>query len=89
MVWSQLERRNIIEQNPDAHNAEISKNLGEKWRTLDKVEKQEFIDEAERLHQLQLKEYPNYKYKPKKKAKYTPVAAKPASEVEGGITVFD
>ena len=54
MAWSQLERRKIINQNPDAHNAEISKNLGEKWRTLDEVEKQEFIDKAERLRQLHL-----------------------------------
>merc|ERR1719233_671874 len=81
MVWSQLERRKIIEQNPDAHNAEISKNLGKKWRTLGEDEKQEFIDEAERLRQLHLKEYPDYKYKPKKKAKYPPMAAKPVTEV--------
>jgi len=81
MVWSQLERRKIIEQNPDAHNAEISKNLGKKWRTLEEEEKQEFINEAERLRQLHLKEYPDYKYKPKKKAKYPPAAAKPVSEV--------
>jgi len=80
MRWSQLERRKIIEQNPDAHNAEISKNLGKKWRALDETEKQEFINEAERLRQLHLKEYPDYKYKPKKKTKYSPPAAKPASE---------
>jgi len=72
MRWSQLERRKIIEQNPDAHNAEISKNLGKKWRSLPDGEKQEFIDEAERLRQLHLKEYPDYKYRPKKKPKYVP-----------------
>lgn len=80
MRWSQLERRKIIEMNPDAHNAEISKNLGKKWRTLADEEKQPFIDEAEELRQLHLKEYPDYKYKPKKKAKYPAVpalAAKP------------
>merc|ERR1711971_550391 len=85
MRWSQLERRKIIEMNPDAHNAEISKNLGKKWRTLADEEKQPFIDEAEELRQLHLKEYPDYKYKPKKKAKYPAVpalAAKPpASDV--------
>lgn len=82
MRWSQLERRKIIELNPDAHNAEISKNLGKKWRTLADEEKQPFIDEAENLRQLHLKEYPDYKYKPKKKAKYPPTPpAKPPSEV--------
>ena len=55
MRWSQLERRKIIEKNPDAHNAEISKNLGKKWRSLPDCEKQEYIDEAERLRQLHLK----------------------------------
>ena len=80
MRWSQLERRKIIEQNPDAHNAEISKNLGKKWRQLSDLEKQEFIDEAERLRQLHLKEYPDYKYRPKKKAKYPTLASKSTSE---------
>lgn len=69
MVWSQLERRKIIDRNPDAHNAIISKNLGAKWRTLTEEERQPFIDEAERLRLLHQKEYPDYKYKPKKKEK--------------------
>ena len=67
MRWSQIERRKIIEDYPDAHNAEISKNLGKKWRTLSEEEKRPFIEEAEKLKILHLKEYPNYKYKPKKK----------------------
>ena len=69
MVWSQLERRKIIDRNPDAHNAEISKNLGKAWRVLSEEERQPFIDEAERLRLLHQKEYPDYKYKPKKKGK--------------------
>jgi len=81
MRWSQLERRKIIELNPDAHNAEISKNLGKKWRTLTDFERQPFVDEAERLRQLHLKEYPDYKYKPKKKAK-VPLVQKP-QETDG------
>merc|ERR550532_945035 len=67
MRWSQIERKKIIENFPDAHNAEISKNLGKKWRTLSEEEKRPFIEEAEKLKILHLKEYPNYKYKPKKK----------------------
>ena len=69
MVWSQLERRKIINRNPDAHNAEISKNLGKAWRTLSDEERQPFIDESERLRLLHQKEYPDYKYKPKKKGR--------------------
>lgn len=67
MVWSQLERRKICEVTPDMHNAEISKNLGARWKALTDVEKQPYIDEAERLRRLHLKEYPDYKYRPKKK----------------------
>jgi hypothetical protein len=34
MVWSQLERRKIVEVTPDKHNAEISKELGRRWKLL-------------------------------------------------------
>lgn len=67
MVWSQLERRKIVAVNPDKHNAEISKELGRRWKSLTETERQPFIDDAERLRQLHLKEYPDYKYKPRKK----------------------
>lgn len=67
MVWSQIERRKICEQTPDMHNAEISKNLGRVWKTLNDDERQPFIDEAERLRQLHMREYPDYKYRPRKK----------------------
>ncbi|XP_021190404.2 transcription factor Sox-12 isoform X1 [Helicoverpa armigera] len=67
MVWSQIERRKICEQTPDMHNAEISKNLGRVWKTLNDEERQPFIDEAERLRQLHMREYPDYKYRPRKK----------------------
>ncbi|XP_065076311.1 uncharacterized protein DDB_G0271670-like [Ochlerotatus camptorhynchus] len=67
MVWSQIERRKICEVTPDMHNAVISKNLGARWKNLADSERQPFIDEAERLRKLHTQEYPNYKYRPKKK----------------------
>lgn len=67
MVWSQIERRKICEVTPDMHNAVISKSLGARWKALSDVEKQPFIDEAERLRKLHQQEYPAYKYRPKKK----------------------
>ena len=69
MVWSQLERRKIIEVTPDKHNAEISKELGRRWKLLPEDARQPYIDEAERLRILHQKEYPDYKYKPRKKPK--------------------
>lgn len=72
MVWSQIERRKICELQPDMHNAEISKRLGRRWKLLNDEERQPFIEEAERLRQLHQKEYPDYKYRPRKKT------AKPA-----------
>ena len=69
MVWSQLERRKITEVTPDKHNAEISKELGRRWKLLPEEARQPYIDEAERLRVLHQKEYPDYKYKPRKKPK--------------------
>lgn len=69
MVWSQIERRKICEQQPDMHNAEISKRLGKHWKTLSEEERQPFVEEAERLRVLHMQQYPDYKYRPRKKAK--------------------
>jgi transcription factor SOX4/11/12 (SOX group C) len=69
MVWAQLERRKICEHQPDMHNAEISKHLGKRWKQLTDEEKKPFNVQAERLRQLHMQEYPDYKYKPRKKVK--------------------
>lgn len=69
MVWSQLERRKISEVQPDMHNAEISKRLGKRWKLLTDSDRHPFIEEAERLRLLHMQEYPDYKYRPRKKAK--------------------
>lgn len=71
MVWSQIERRKICEVTPDMHNAVISKSLGVRWKALSEDEKQPYIDEAERLRKLHSQEYPDYKYRPKKKQAIT------------------
>lgn len=86
MVWSQIERRKICELQPDMHNAEISKKLGMLWKTLSEDQRKPFIEEAERLRLMHLKEYPDYKYRPRKR---TPkngggggaVSASPAASV--------
>ena len=69
MVWSQIERRKIAEVQPDVHNAAISKHLGRQWRLLSDHQRQPFIHEAERLRQLHVQQYPDYKYQPRKKTR--------------------
>ncbi|XP_027011165.1 transcription factor SOX-4b [Tachysurus fulvidraco] len=69
MVWSQIERRKIMEQSPDMHNAEISKRLGKRWKLLKDTDKIPFIREAERLRLKHMADYPDYKYRPRKKPK--------------------
>lgn len=69
MVWSQIERRRIKEIAPDLHNAEISKHLGVKWKKMSHGERQPFVQEANRLRQIHLKQHPDYKFRPKKKQK--------------------
>eukprot|EP00095_Tigriopus_kingsejongensis_P011913 snap_masked-scaffold111_size354240-processed-gene-2.17 protein:Tk11913 transcript:snap_masked-scaffold111_size354240-processed-gene-2.17-mRNA-1 annotation:"transcription factor sox-11-a" len=64
-----MERKKIIEQQPDIHNAEVSKALGRKWKDLQNEEREPYIQEAERLRQLHMRQYPDYKYQPRKKAK--------------------
>jgi hypothetical protein len=81
MVWSQLERRKISEVQPDMHNAEISKRLGKRWKVLTESERQPYIEEAERLRLLHMQEYPDYKYRPRKKVK-TPTS-KPDGPANG------
>ncbi|XP_040900698.1 transcription factor SOX-4b [Toxotes jaculatrix] len=81
MVWSQIERRKIMEQSPDMHNAEISKRLGKRWKLLRDSDKIPFIREAERLRLKHMADYPDYKYRPRKKVKSS--ASKPGSNDKG------
>ena len=69
MVWSQIERHKIIDQIPKIHNADVSKFLGRKWKSLPPKEKEPFIQEAEKLRLLHQAEFPDYKYRPKKKVR--------------------
>ena len=64
-----------MEQEPDIHNAEISKRLGRSWKEMADTEKLPYIQEADRLRNLHLQEYPGYKYQPKKKCKVSPISA--------------
>ncbi|CAL4079342.1 unnamed protein product [Meganyctiphanes norvegica] len=75
MVWSQLERRRIVAMTPDMHNAEISKQLGRRWKLLTEEQRRPYREEAQRLKILHRREYPDYKYRPRKKPTKSGVSA--------------
>ena len=67
MIWAQTYRKKVFEANTTLNNAEISKLLGQQWKTLSNEEKQIYKDKAEQVKEEHKIQFPNYKYRPEKK----------------------
>uniref|UniRef100_A0A2H1VUR2 SFRICE_028033 n=1 Tax=Spodoptera frugiperda TaxID=7108 RepID=A0A2H1VUR2_SPOFR len=80
MVFAQAMRRRLSEQRPALHNAELSKSLGSMWKSLSEDEKLPFIKEADKLRTQHKKEYPDYKYQPRRRKPQPTSAVRPKRE---------
>ena len=67
LLWAKIMRRKYATENPNLQNAEISKLLGKIWNSMSTTDKRPFVEKAEKLRVIHMKNYPNYRYAPKKR----------------------
>ena len=71
MCYSKLERAKIRKENPRMNQKDISSMLGKKWKTLSPAEQQEYEQKAVDLKHLHQTQFPQYKYRPKRRGTST------------------
>ncbi|CAF0866331.1 unnamed protein product [Rotaria sp. Silwood1] len=69
MVWAQAARKNLTTNLSVVNNAQLSKTLGKLWKSLPQEQRRPFIEEAERIREQHKRDYPEYRYQPKRKIK--------------------
>ena len=67
MVWSVSQRKLLSKEQPKLHNTELSKKLGQMWKSLTEEEKQHFKEQADLIKSQHREKYPDYKYRPKRR----------------------
>jgi hypothetical protein len=86
MGFSQMCRNQILDSNPNAHNANISALLGKVWDLLPEEELAVWTEENKTLKRYFDMEYPHYKYQPKKKVKVAPTVQRVVETKSGRIS---
>ncbi|OJD23573.1 hypothetical protein ACJ73_05072 [Blastomyces percursus] len=66
ILFRQHFQASVVAQNPGLANPEISKIIGEKWRTLPTESKQEWKNLAEEEKARHQQQYPDYRYQPRR-----------------------
>ncbi|TGZ67525.1 hypothetical protein CRM22_004740 [Opisthorchis felineus] len=69
MIFAQYIRRVTLRWFPEAHNVHISQRVGFLWRHMPAEIREEYAKEAVRLQSLHAFEFPDYKYRPKKRVR--------------------
>uniref|UniRef100_A0AC35UDG3 HMG box domain-containing protein n=1 Tax=Rhabditophanes sp. KR3021 TaxID=114890 RepID=A0AC35UDG3_9BILA len=70
MIFTRIERKKIMAQDPKKKMFEVSREMGERWKALNEGQKKPFFDLAKKhkeLHQTYLKQNPEIAYHPQRK----------------------
>eukprot|EP00117_Sycon_ciliatum_P003607 scpid38452/ scgid8334/ Transcription factor SOX-8 len=69
MVWAKTERRKLAMKLPGIPNSEVSKLLGDMWRSLTDEEKDKYRGQSEKIRVQHKKDNPGYRYHPNRPRK--------------------
>ncbi|VDL19831.1 unnamed protein product [Hymenolepis diminuta] len=67
MLFAQHIRRNVLRIHNEASNSVLSQQLGIVWRSVPRIVKNRYDEEAAKLVKIHQLEFPHYKYQPKKR----------------------